>query len=346
MRQCYAFSNQAGDNGSSAVLSIYDEIGFWGVQAKDFIVELGNVQAKSLSVEINSPGGDVFAALAMYNALRSSGKEITTKVMGVAASAASLIFMAGDKRVMPSNTHLMIHNPWMVAAGNADELRDTADTLDKIGASLTATYASRTGLSDEKVKEMLAKDTWINADEAKADGFATEVVDEIKAQAKFDMARADLPANIAAVFALDIPEDKDVDPDQPDDSADDSHGLAFADELKAMASGAGFEVYASSWALSCKTLDEVSNRISAAKEVKALCGVVNKADRADAFIRAGKSLEEVRAEFIDEMAKVDESTHTDTAPQSSHQPTPQGASQSVVKTADIWAKRRTANTRK
>ena len=93
-------------------------------------------------MEINSPGGDVFAGLAIYNALKGSGKEIVVKVMGVAASAASLIAMAGDKIVMPKNTFLMVHNPWSVAMGNAEELRQTADTLDKIGESLKATYAA------------------------------------------------------------------------------------------------------------------------------------------------------------------------------------------------------------
>ena len=78
MRPCFAFSNINAADNSPAVLSIYDEIGFWGVQAKDFIDELRSVQSDSLTVEINSPGGDVFAALAMYNALRASGKDSGT----------------------------------------------------------------------------------------------------------------------------------------------------------------------------------------------------------------------------------------------------------------------------
>ena len=108
MRPCFAF-NAATD--TEATLEIYDEIGFWGVQAKEFITQLKGVKAPVLNVEISSPGGDVFAGIAIYNALKASGKEIVVKVMGMAASAASLIAMAGDKIVMPKNSFMMIHNP-------------------------------------------------------------------------------------------------------------------------------------------------------------------------------------------------------------------------------------------
>ncbi len=135
MRPCYTFI-AASDN-KPPVLSIFDEIGFWGVQAKDFLASLSATPGTDLDVEISSPGGDMFAAVAMYNGLRASGKKITTRVMGVAASAASLVFMAGDNRVMPKNTHLMVHNPWTFAGGNAVELRETADFLDKTGTTKT-----------------------------------------------------------------------------------------------------------------------------------------------------------------------------------------------------------------
>lgn len=333
MRPCFAFSNLNAADNSSAVLSIYDEIGFWGVQAKDFVAELGKVKSKSITVEINSPGGDVFAALAMYNALRASGKEVVAKVMGVAASAASLIFMAGDKRVMPKNTHLMIHNPWSFAMGNADELRETAETLDKIGASLTATYAARSGVPEDKLKEMLAKDTWISADEALADGFATEVIEEVKANAKFDLDRADLPEAVRAVFAkaaveLPAPASSGAEP-------------AFADQVVALAKANGFEVYASDWALKFSKIEDVQSSIAVGREIKALCGAVKMAERADAFIKAGNTIADVRAALVEARAKADEEAHVDTAPKNSNQPTKHGASQSAVKTADVWAKRRT-----
>lgn len=343
MRPCFVFAKAAAPD-APETLMIFDEIDFWGVQAKDFVADLGKVQSKVLNVEINSPGGDVFAALSIYNALRASGKEVVTKAMGVAASAASLVFMAGDRRVMPKNTHLMIHNPWSFAMGNADELRETAETLDKIGASIKATYAARSGLDDAKLSEMLAKDTWISADEAVAYGFATEVIEDIKAQAKFDMARADLPESVKAIFA-----EKETPTDAPaPDDADDSSAAndevqpeaAFADQVVALAKAAGFEVYASAWAVKHKDIKDVESSITNAREVKALCDVVKMSDKADAFIKAGKSLDDVRNALVAEMAANDENTHVDTTPKGSNQPTQSDASQSAVKTADIWAKRR------
>jgi ATP-dependent Clp endopeptidase proteolytic subunit ClpP len=260
------------------------------------------VQSKELNVEINSPGGDVFAALAMHNGLKASGKTITVKIMGVAASAASLIAMAGDKIVMPKNTFMMIHNPWSFAQGNADELRDTADTLDKIGASLKATYAARTGMDEKELDAMLATDTWMTADEALERGFATEVVDAVAANAKFDMARAELPAAVAALFKAPEPEG-DGEPD-----ADDSSVTA---DIEAASAAAGLQAYASVFALHCTSLVEAQARIKTAREVNALCAVAKMPGEADAFIRANKTVADVRAALIEKMAAHDEATHTD-----------------------------------
>lgn len=326
MRPCFAFSNLNATNDKPAVLSIFEEIGFWGVQAKDFVGQLGNVQGKDIHVEISSPGGDVAAALTMYNALRASGKTVTTKVMGVAASAASLIFMAGDKRVMPKNTQLMIHNPWTFAAGNADELEETAATLRKIGASLKATYAARSGMDDAELDAMLAKDTWINADEAVTMGFATEVIEEVAAKAMFDLARADLPEAVrAAAYGERTPVVAPV-------------VAAFGEQVVALAKAAGFEAHAPAWALTFTKEEDVVAAIAVAREVKALCSAVGKGDQADKFIKGGQSVDDVRASLVAEMAKDDE--HIDTTTRNSNQPTTSASPKSAVKTADVWAKRR------
>ena len=337
MRPCFAFTNAQATDDTPAVLSIYDEIGFWGVQAKDFVNELRGIKSKVINVEINSPGGDVFAGLAIYNALKSSGKEIVVTVMGVAASAASLIAMAGDKIVMPKNTFLMIHNPWSFAMGNADELRETADTLDKIGASLRATYAARTGMDDAALDEMLSKDTWLTADEALEMGFATEVVEDVKANAKFDMARADLPEAVRAVFAMAAAKPPVVADPEPEPNPEPVE--AFGDQVVAMATAAGFEAQAASWAVKFKSADEVQAAISTAREIKSLCSAVKMAERADEFIKHGKSLDDVRAALAEKLAKDDESTHVDTTPKSSNQPSNPASARTALKTADIWAKR-------
>jgi len=344
MRPCFAFNNSASED-TPSVLSIYDEIGFWGVQAKDFVNELRAVKSKVLNVEINSPGGDVFAGLAIYNALKSSGKEIVVKVMGVAASAASLIAMAGDRIVMPKNTFLMIHNPWSFAMGNADELRETADTLDKIGTSLLSTYAAKTGLEESKLAEMLAKDTWLSADEALEMGFATEVVDEVKANAKFDMARADLPEAVRAVFAMAAAAPKaEVEP-QPEPQPEPAPEATFGDEVLSLATAAGMEAFASIWALRHTDSGEVKAAIEQARQIRSLCAVVNMADRADAFIRGGKSLDQVRAALIEARAKTDEDTHVDTTPKGSTQPTTLASAKSALTASQIWQKRNSRNKR-
>lgn len=298
MRPCFAFK-AAATTDAPETLSIYDEIGFWGVQAKDFMTSLGKVQSKELNVEINSPGGDVFAALAMFNGLKASGKTITVTVMGVAASAASLIAMAGDKIVMPKNTFMMIHNPWSFAQGNADELRETADTLDKIGGSLKATYAARTGMDDAELDALLATDTWMTADEALAKGFATEVVDAITANAKFDMARAELPEAVAALFKA-----------KTEPTSKPAAEPSVVAEIESAAAAAGLQSYAAVFALNCTTLVEATARIQTAREVNALCVVAKKPTSADAFIRANKTVADVRAALIAEMAADDEATHT------------------------------------
>ncbi|MDR3386918.1 MAG: Clp protease ClpP, partial [Rudaea sp.] len=127
---------------SVAEIRIYDEIGFWGTDAKTFISQFDEVAANAdeIVVAINSPGGDVFDAFAIYNALRRYAGRVTTRVDGVAASAASLVTMAGDRVVMPENAMLMIHNPWTVAAGTSADLRATADSMDKARDGILAAY--------------------------------------------------------------------------------------------------------------------------------------------------------------------------------------------------------------
>lgn len=312
MLPCYKF-NAAATPDEPATLSIFDEIGFWGVQAKDFIRDLNAVTSKVLNVEINSPGGDVFAGLAIYNALKQSGKEIVVKVMGVAASAASLIMMAGDKRIMPKNTFTMVHNPWSFAMGNADELRETADTLDKIGSSLQATYVNATGQTPEKIAELLGKDTWLTADESLELGFATEVIDDVKANASFDMTRADLPANVRAVFmAAPKPKanEKTDPPAKVDPVEDDEDEEPVVEQIEALAKAAGLdETIVAYISLDCDTVAAAQTRIADAREILSLCRVAGRPDDAKAAIAAGKPVAEVRASLIKARAEADE--HTD-----------------------------------
>lgn len=130
----------------------------------------------NITVRINSPGGDVFAGVAIYNMLNEHEGEVTIKVDGIAASIASLISMAGDKIVMLPGSMMMVHNPWTFAAGNAEDLEQVVESLKKCGESMLPIYVARTGLDEEKVKELLKAETWMTAEDAVELGFADEAI--------------------------------------------------------------------------------------------------------------------------------------------------------------------------
>jgi ATP-dependent Clp endopeptidase proteolytic subunit ClpP len=170
------FDIQAKANDEAEVY-LYDEIGGWGVTAKSFIDAVRATGAKRINLRINSPGGSVFDGLAIYNFLR--GQDVTVQIDGLAASISSIIALAGKTVRIAGNGFFMIHNPWGGAVGEADEMRQTADLLDKIRDSLVGTYAAKTGKDHETIKEWINSETWFSAAEAKEAGFVDEVTDEI-----------------------------------------------------------------------------------------------------------------------------------------------------------------------
>ena len=316
MRPCFKFTAKAGKK--PAVLALDEEIGFWGTQAKDFRAQLDAVEGNELVVEINSVGGDVMAGLGIYNMLRSwakDGKAVTTRVTGVAASIASIIALAGDKREMPKNTFAMVHQASTFAVGTADDMRDAADTLDKVDGSLRGIYMDRMGVDEAKAKEIMAKDTWLTADESMDLGFATALIEDIKATAKFDLARAALPDNVAAIFKAEAdPEQKPEGDDEPPAAPDEPEvpDTPVAKQIETLATTAGLQAHAATFAVACASLDEAKTRITAAKEIVALCAVAKRPDDAAKAIRANQSVEDVRAALIKAMAEADE--HTNNAP--------------------------------
>ena len=153
----------------------------WGIiNAKGLISKvkaLGNVQ--NITLRINSVGGDVFEAQAMYSYLKSHPANITVRVDGLAASAASVVAMAGDKVIMPTNALMMIHNPSGGVWGEAEDMRDTAEILDKIRDTIANVYMARTGLDREKVVSMMDSETWLTATEAHELKFCDEVEESV-----------------------------------------------------------------------------------------------------------------------------------------------------------------------
>jgi len=174
---------------ASVEISIYEEIGFFGVTAQSFLEELKAVGARPIVLRINSPGGSIFEGLAIYNRLREHAPGVTVKVDGVAASMASVIAMAGKTIEMADNALLMIHNPEGLVAGGADDMRELADVLDKLRDSIVGAYEQRTGMARDKIQEMMAAETWMNADEAVTFGFADVVTPALKAAACMGLER-------------------------------------------------------------------------------------------------------------------------------------------------------------
>lgn len=131
--------------------------------------------ADNLVVHINSYGGQTSAGMAMYNILKNCGVSVTTVNDGFCCSAASLIFMAGKRRIMRNSSLLMIHNAWVTGTGNADELRALADDLEKISDTAANIYRENIKIDDEQLKALLDAESWIAPQEALDYGFATEI---------------------------------------------------------------------------------------------------------------------------------------------------------------------------
>lgn len=181
-RKFWEFRAQA-DNPKVGELLLYGEISevsWWGdeVTPKQFREELealGDIE--ELRVYINSPGGDVFAGQAILSMLKRHSAYKVVYIDGLAASAASIVAMAGDVIRMPRNAMMMIHNVWTIVVGDANELREVADALDRITESVVAAYEEKTGLDRDEIKRMMDAETWMTAEEAVELGFADEIED-------------------------------------------------------------------------------------------------------------------------------------------------------------------------
>ena len=186
------FEMRAGAKAGSTEILIYGDIGAEGLTAKSFVDALAALGGVSdLTVRINSRGGSVFDAQAMYSALKKYKAKKTVVIDGIAASAASLVAMAGDIVVMPENAMLMIHNPaaMLEGAAEAEDLRKEADALDKIKVAVIAAYRDKTGLSDAELSAIMTDETWLTAEEAVAKGFADVVGRAVEMTATHDLSR-------------------------------------------------------------------------------------------------------------------------------------------------------------
>ena len=337
MRPCFTFTAAAGKK--PAVVALDDEIGFWGTQAKDFRALIDAVDG-DLDVEINSPGGEVMAGLGIYNMLRSraaAGVNITTRVTGLAGSIASVIALAGDKREMPKNAFAMTHGVSSWAAGTESEIRDQADAVGKMNASIRGIYMDRMGVDEAKATEIMSKDTWLTGQECLDLGFATNLTDAVEATAKFNMLRADLPENVKQVFKAKADPAK-LPEEYPDSSVKTEPVVvpepeipttAVAEQIVAEAKAYGFEAHAAFFALGFDSLDAAKARMAVGREINALCTAVGKPEMAAACIRSDKTVADVRAELVAALAAEDQTVDNKL-------PTPNGPTTgNAAKPADV-----------
>lgn len=210
----YSITNAA--TGPTQV-SIFDEIGFYGVSAGSFLADLKGVPG-DIELHLNSPGGDVFDGIAIYNQLKQRKGDVHVIVDGLAASAASFIAQAASpgKLEMAPHSQLMIHNGFSMAIGDAADLRQTADLLDKITNEIASIYAERSGKPVEHWLGLMAAETWFSDAEAVAEGLA----DNIHGQ--------DAPKN---EWDLTVYGRKPGDPAATVPSADSSADLSWIDQL-------------------------------------------------------------------------------------------------------------------
>lgn len=159
-----------------AVIDIYDEIGYWGTTAADFIDELRAITANQIELHINSPGGDVYDGIAIYSALVDHPATVDVRVDALAASAASFIAQAGDRVTMGRNAEMMIHDAWGLCVGNAADMREMAELLDKASDNIASIYAARAGNGGTKTwRARMEGETWYSAQETVDVGLADKV---------------------------------------------------------------------------------------------------------------------------------------------------------------------------
>ena len=171
----YKITNKS--NGVAEIM-LYEEIGYFGVTASDFAKEIKDLDVSTIDLRINSPGGEVFEGIAILNSLRNHPAKKIVTVDGYACSAASFIAMAGDEIVMNKNSEMMIHDGLALCIGNASDMRETAELLDRVSDNIASIYAeaSRGNKDKEHWRALMRAETWFTADEAVEAGLADRVV--------------------------------------------------------------------------------------------------------------------------------------------------------------------------
>lgn len=191
---------------SNATISILDVIGEnWdgsGITARRVSAALRSIGDQAVTVDINSPGGDFFEGVAIYNLLREHPAKVTVRVLGLAASAASVIAMAGDEVQIGKAGFIMVHNAWVLAIGNRHDLVDAAKTMELFDAAMAALYAERAGVDEKQAARWMDDETWFGGDAAMDAGLADALLPG--GSTKNDDTKAALAAEVRATHRIDV----------------------------------------------------------------------------------------------------------------------------------------------
>ncbi|WP_320043191.1 ClpP-like prohead protease/major capsid protein fusion protein [uncultured Desulfobacter sp.] len=324
-------------SGDTVDVHLFDVIGWPFIEAQDLLYRIPK-GAATINVYLNTPGGDVFEGMAIYNMLCDHKATVNVIVTGLAASSGSLIAMAGDTIKMSKASFMMIHNPWSMMSGDADDFRKEADLLDQIGDVFATAYAEKTGIGKSQVRDLMKEETWYTPEEAVAAGFANDITGEVPAEdpsARFDLSVFNhTPSSIRQGSAQPKKENimdpklrallerlglsKDADDEQAkqylaginlDDIADPEElktlKKALADKPAVPQSG----VTPSDPAFSQADLDEAARKAATEErqrvfEIRKYCRIGGlKDDYAQTLIDAGKTVDQAREDVFAEMEK-------------------------------------------
>lgn len=172
---------------STTEVVIYDEIGVWGIDSKQFIDEIKEISTENVLLRINSPGGSVIDGLSIHDAIKRMPQKVTAQIEGLAASIATIIALGADEITMSQNSLFMIHNVWGGETGGAKDMRKAADLMEKMGDRLVNIYVSKTGKDESEIRNWMDEETWFTADEALEAGFINYIEKPIALAAKFDV---------------------------------------------------------------------------------------------------------------------------------------------------------------
>lgn len=182
-REWYNIEQSEGE----AEILIYDQIGLnmWGdgLSAKEFVRQVKELNVKRLNLRIDSPGGYITEGKVIYNTIKNLKYEVYAYVDGIAASVASWLPLAADHRIINENAQVMIHDPWGMAMGDAEAMRETADQLDREKLSIIGMYEARVNLPPQKISDMMSKETWMNAAESIMHGFMDQIDGNVRKMA-------------------------------------------------------------------------------------------------------------------------------------------------------------------